>query len=471
MASKHLGLGANREQDVHVPYIPPEVHRMIAQYIHFSDLPHYRLVSRILSAIGAEELFSTITFHCSSGSIARINAIKTCPHLNRYVTTIVWDSNLWKIPNVRDLHEWRRYFHGRAFAAQQHGDAEHRKLADTFNSLRDNQEEWERYLDRARDEKVAKNFRNLQNMFSGFKNLCKLHILNGDLTVRHRGLEKRAEKPHPPECTFNYWRGESLNVDGLPVYHSERPCGYALAAIDSFGDISWRLTKLRLNSVCCKVFYGFMDGIQPLRNFSSFHLKLTVLSEPLWGRDVARWPRFYSNVLAVRNLFHHQVFMGFLVKLPELESLKLDFCGRYFDENDIGHSAPATVGDIFDPGHTWPRLRRISLLHADTTHEALSSLLKRHQSTLKVLKLHAMMLEPDQNEVHARQSHARTWTDIFDEMNEVLHLEHAKLSGYFSIKDSDVPGCNFENEQYALAASAYLVTGGDSPLRGTKVRQ
>lgn len=93
------------ERQCTVPYLPPEVHRIIAQYIHSDDLPAYRLASKLCASIGTEELFSSLAFHCSAASTARIRAIKACEHLSKYVDSLVWDANSWSIPNVRDLHE------------------------------------------------------------------------------------------------------------------------------------------------------------------------------------------------------------------------------------------------------------------------------------------------------------------------------------------------------------------------------
>lgn len=87
------------------PHLPLEVHRTIAQYIGNNDLPYYRLADKSLCAIGTEELFHTICFHYSSASLARIIAISDSPGLRKYVRTIVWDTDVWKILDIRDLHK------------------------------------------------------------------------------------------------------------------------------------------------------------------------------------------------------------------------------------------------------------------------------------------------------------------------------------------------------------------------------
>ncbi|KAF1941348.1 hypothetical protein EJ02DRAFT_455283 [Clathrospora elynae] len=102
------------------PHLPEELHRMIAQSFHRDDLANYRLASKLFCAIGTEELFQTITFHYSPSSIERLMNIGASDRLRQHVKTILWDTNLWKIPDVRDFHEWMRYFSKKAEFFRRH---------------------------------------------------------------------------------------------------------------------------------------------------------------------------------------------------------------------------------------------------------------------------------------------------------------------------------------------------------------
>jgi len=445
----HLADQADTEQASHVPYLPPEVHRIIARYVHSSELPNYRLASKCLAEIGAEELFNTVTFHCSSASIARINNIKGCERLNKYVRSMVWDTNFWRIPDVQDLHEWRRYFKRRGFAARCSADVAENELADRLASLEADRKEWGRYLDHTIDEKKAKKNSVLQNTFAGFENLSKLHILNGALAGDHRGVKKVGEDACFPGHGSGYWRGESLYNDGDHIHYLVRAGGHALAAIRSFRGISWRLTKLRMDAVCPEVFAAPI-GVEALQNLSSLHIKLTLRVKSNVRLELYTDQRMRRAQEAFRRLH----FMDFLARFPELESLKLDFSGRFLD------NAPTTVHDIFPKHYTWPKLRKLSLLHVNAAPEPLLGLLERHGATLEKLNLHDIMLEFDRFGPYGPvKGHPWEWPHIFKKMKDVLRLGRATFSGCFSTTDTKA------DENLALAAATYLVKGGESPFK------
>ena len=94
----------------HIPYLPAEIHRIIAEYVHREDLPSYRLVNRQLCDMATEELFSTIVFHYSTASIDRLKRLGWNARLRGQVKNIFWDVNQWSVGNVRDFHEWEQYF-------------------------------------------------------------------------------------------------------------------------------------------------------------------------------------------------------------------------------------------------------------------------------------------------------------------------------------------------------------------------
>ncbi len=93
-----------------VPFIPVEIHRMIAVLLDSPDLTAYRLVCKSFADIGKEHLFRVTSVHCSHSSTRRIKEIKEHAEIREEVEVLVWDTNLWKIPGVSDLHEWKSYF-------------------------------------------------------------------------------------------------------------------------------------------------------------------------------------------------------------------------------------------------------------------------------------------------------------------------------------------------------------------------
>jgi len=138
-------------------YIPPGIHRVIAQYVYASDLPNYRLASRMLAEMGAHRLFGTLPFHCSSASLARIEVFKKAEHLNKYCHTLAWDTNFWETPHVCDLDEWTRYFTARASFPKEYqpmGMSE-KYSKDQLAELAYSRHEWDRYLKNVRDERIT----------------------------------------------------------------------------------------------------------------------------------------------------------------------------------------------------------------------------------------------------------------------------------------------------------------------------
>jgi hypothetical protein len=200
-------------QALNIPYIPLEILRIITQYIPRSDLPNYRLVNKTFATIGAEALFQEILFHCSSRSLARLDAIKKAEHLKKYCHTLVWDANYWNISDVRDLHECTRYFEAKACLPKHQPIAVGKKFSpEKFIDLANNRYEWEHYLNNIHDEKSAKSWLNLECALRGLSSVQKLYVLNGHIERTHHGYKKTTDFVSPPVIPIHY-RGQSLYDD------------------------------------------------------------------------------------------------------------------------------------------------------------------------------------------------------------------------------------------------------------------
>lgn len=165
-------------------YIPPEIHRVIAQYVYASDLPNYRLASRMLAEIGAQQLFKTLPFHCSSASLARIEVLKKAGHFNKYCHTLARDTNSWDIPGVYDLDQWTRYFTARASFPKEYqpmGMSE-KYSKDQLAELAYSRHEWDRYLKNFRDERITRSSSDelMPQCFEGLVKLRELRVIHGE---------------------------------------------------------------------------------------------------------------------------------------------------------------------------------------------------------------------------------------------------------------------------------------------------
>ncbi|KAF1845023.1 uncharacterized protein K460DRAFT_101907 [Cucurbitaria berberidis CBS 394.84] len=431
------------------PYLPLEVHRIISQYIHRFDLPNYRLASKGFAAIGAEELFRTITFHYSSASLARVTAIRESEHLQKQVQVLTWDTNLWKIPQVMDLHEWEtylllkaEYFHLKS-AGWTSEDTHATKLAQIVGS----RQQWEQYLDNVQDEKRAKSYCASHEYLLGFDNVKKLCIVNGALVPGHRGLRKVGNNVLLAEDNpATLLRGEGLHRSGDHVSASARPSVHAFQVIPELSGLD--LKKLRLDALCWRAFCRPMKSISALQNLTSLRLQLTVQSE---GAD--------PDTGHARQDICDGFLTEYLTNLPHLESLQLDLEGRICGD-DNGYRAPSTIDDIFPPEHTWPKLRKLSLRYLDTTPGALLSLLRRHSSTLKILRLHSICLEMNLSDNNLYLN----WPQVLQEISVTLHLERATLSGWLGFDQGGYEWNLGEKRTLAVAAATHLVAGGECPL-------
>jgi hypothetical protein len=468
--------GSDGPTDHFAPYLSPEVHRIIARYIDSADLPGYRLVSKATAEIGAEELFSTITFHCSLASIARVEAIKACDYLNKHVKTLTWDTNFWIISFVRDLHEWTRYFN---IKAQYHKDTMvgEEKLADRYAALATSRAEWERYLDSVQDERLARKPSALYKSFVGFRNLRKLRVLNGGLTRAHRGIRKSSELAIPPAIPAVYFRGESFHnnpgrsfgMQGSQDHNLQPSSAHVFVLFGSFTATSWHITKLRLDAVHWGLFTYETPGAEALQHVTSLHLKVTAREESRWGahRGTNAQILFRQSIREARWRFSKGFLKDFLLKLMRLRSLKLDFGGHVYDDGLL-YLAPATVDDVFLEHHTWPELEKLGLRGVDTTPEALSSLLERQRSTLKVLKLHNICIAVNEENANPEALDPMMPPEFLAKLREVVTLQRARLTGYLSSGLDAVGGTwdswDLSSHDLAHATAIYLVDGGDCPL-------
>jgi hypothetical protein len=460
----------------HVPYLPPEVHRIIARHVDFADLPNYRLANKSCAEIGAGELFSTLTFHCTSASIARIDVIKAHEHLNKHVSTLVWDTNMWSIPDVRDLHEWKDYFEGKAAVAAAKFPSQAVMLAPhQLLDLGRNRQEWERYADRRHDEKLVKDPRKLQGSFMGFQNLYKLRVLNGNLTRTHRSVNKSSDFIPYPEAPATYYRGESLYNDDADAL--QRPGGWACATIQSFESTRWHLTKLRLDAVYWSVFASVIGKAPSLEQLLSFHLRITVRFEPNWVTTTNAYTnQVKDRVLFAREGFSRHHLMDFLAQLSKLQSLKLELRRQLCGNGNMFWLAPSSLSDIFPEYHTWPKLRKLSLSDFDTTCGALLSLLERQRSTLRVLKMHNVWFESDNlSPATSEIAFATKLPEFIERIHKIVCLERAKWTGWVGRTRDEthatgsLVGWDLDDPRIACSIAEYLINGGVCPLNNSNM--
>ncbi|KAJ4371136.1 hypothetical protein N0V83_004352 [Neocucurbitaria cava] len=443
-----------------IPYLPPEVHHVIAQYIDRFDLPNYRLANKAFAEIGTPELFQNITFHYSSASLARLTAIKQSEHLQKFVKVLTWDTNSWFLCGVKFFDEWQRYFNEKArlFTKTYQPKCEH-DHGIKLSKIAEDRQQWKNYVVNRPDENETWCYCISHDFLADFSNLSKVFMVNGALVPDHRGLKKTGIRVLLSEDEpAIFARGVCLDTVGSNGSFDQEPARLAFRNMyEHFGPY---LKKLRVNALDWQSFFQY-PRIPPMGAFdtlTSLHLQLTARSDCEYMSE-----RF--GVQYVRSQIREGNVAEFLARLLRLESLRLDLEDHYAHDGSDGrrvYKAPSTVADIFPLDHTWPNLRKLSLHHLDTTPHALLKLLGTHSATLKDMRLQHISLEVE-------ESNNRSWHQVLQKIRETLHLERASLSGLLISENKDDFWDLDDDEALGLATAKYLVEGGECPVPAVRL--
>jgi hypothetical protein len=450
-----------------IPHLADELHVLIAQYLCYDDLRNYRLANKLLCAIGTVELFGTVTFHYSTSSFRHLRHISEHDHLRKHVKTIIWDINLWRIPNVRDLHEWERYFSGKARILRQRCDSASSKAhALRLELLGQNRQEWLEYLDKVKDEKEARVDTTNLNVLQRFYNLRAIHIVHGKLIPAHRGVRKmdnevQSALAEPPVL----YRGEGMN--DLHNNTGEE----AFRSIHRITNP--RLRKLKLDRVHYMSFIQLPAG--DFANLKSLDVKIAARCDGPYGPVFAR-PEMARRV---SRFLHKGVLRLFLVQLHQLECLKVDLDYRHGKDKFSSRLSLPNVQYIFGSDFKWPRLRKLSLCYFIAAPDTLIALLERHSSTLRDLRLRNIVLDDriestssSGNDALAKNlassvvtTQGRGWAHILQHLADSLNLHSATLSGQFDTNLHYQKAWNLDKDpEFATAISRYLACGGQCPF-------
>jgi hypothetical protein len=427
----------------------------VRQILTSYTIIQYRLASKQFCAIGAEELFHTLIIQHSTRSLERLEAIASTDHLRKHVKTICWDTNLWKIQHVDDLHEWENYFIKKAAYYQnpknfQKSDpsALDSVLATHYTCLANNRDEWDAYLDKASDERTArKSFQ--PAVFAKFQNMQTIHICNGTLIRSHRGLDKVDDCMYRPPEQPTLRRGE-----GVHDWNSH-PGFVDFLTLQSIPELPWN--ELHLDRVHFLVFGNPIKG--DFSKLTTLDLKITIRND--YTRDL-RYRRL-TDITRSRPTLRQGHLREFLVTLQHLECLRLDLDSTHenlWERRWFLHftEPPSAISDILGLDCIWPKLRTLSLCHFFASSDSILSLLQRHSSTLKDLSLRNIILDKnfevmDLDEWYHYERHTnapgegeganvvlsmdmlyRSWPHVLQRLRGSLVLERATLSGLLGVK-------------------------------------
>ncbi|UPX15552.1 uncharacterized protein EKO05_0005996 [Ascochyta rabiei] len=421
-----------------IPFLPPEIHLVIAQHVYRSDLPNYRLANTMFAEMGRPGLFHTITLRCTCASVSQLKHITQNEQLSKLVNTLIWDTNRWRVGvDVRDWHEWTRYCKLRA---QEAGSDQ----AALYEELATSRQHWEAYLFRLEDEKRTNlEFEELcmSSPFPrlGLLSLQEVHVVRGAYQLNNRHVCMTEEHDTVPvTAPLSAWRGDTISRS---LYTFLMPQILSTVKRWTFSGVDTK-ALVRLET------YPPMKGM---------HSELTSMTIRPGARDMA-----YNSERDTGRL------AAYLSKRRDLESLCLILNSRVVLANHTT-SFSQTIQDTFEVKKrwsyqgclegpiTWPKLRKLSLSHFDTNTNALLSLVARHSSTLRDLRLHAISLCVNGEETS-------TWLQVFRTISSTACLHNVALSGEFRYGDGirdDV--WDFDDKGLANAVTFWIINGGDCP--------
>jgi hypothetical protein len=422
-----------------IPFLPPEIHQNISRFVDRDDLASYRLSNKMFAELGKPELFHTITLRFTRASVARLRNIKVNEELCKLVRVVIFDHNLWRVGDgVRDYHEWTRYCNMQATKALK-TDPEQSAL---YRELAGSRDHWAAYLDRLDEEKEAVkelvNFGLVFDILTTLRGVQKIRVVNGAYRFSNwRIYRSEHHATVPVAAPLDLWKGDSfsqLNDNSTWII----PITPTTA------------NKLRLEGITGRDLDSLYIVGGVIQHLTSIRIQL--------GQHVAGFH------------YHLHSFPVFLGSQRNLESLHIDLHRRIAGETRTEQS-PRTIQDTFEISEsgkalpegplTWPQLRKLSLRHFDSTTQALVSLVTRHSTTLRDLRLHAIGLCAEQPETTTPAS----WSDVLRTIEATTTLEHVALSGEFREISNRGGKLDFDDDKdYGRAVASWMVNGGDCPL-------
>ncbi|KAJ4358256.1 uncharacterized protein N0V89_002836 [Didymosphaeria variabile] len=444
-------------------HLPVEIHNIISSHLARDDILRYRSASKRLADIGAQYLFKSLVFHASYHSLGCIESIGYREHLRHFVETITWDTSSLGL-DVLSFDEWK-----------------HRIGSLTPHQLWMLRETWERAQSSEHEDIGKCNNRFLRDQYERYRNLVAegqevqdLHLAElADLLAPFPRLtsiiveKKRYHVANATSERLEIYSNEGLLKRSMLHHHRWMPYKHStdmfplVAALNAAQASACQLETRNINF---HVFSqpNYMEHLQHIRVSQITRLDLRFALH-----DATFDPQESSmNIMNCKTVLRQGYLRDFLRKFVSLRSLSVDFGTR-----SLGNGrAPVNLQDVFsmDQRHSWPHLRELAIHHADTPSHTISALLSSHASSLRVLSLGDICLDPP-----------ASWESLFTSLQPTLSLSSAAFSYFlfdariesFLRGRSAMLGWYCDNEECVEESSelgprleAFMVKGGVCPL-------
>ena len=393
------------------PFLPPEIYSNIAQYVRVRDLPNFRLASKTLARAGRPGLFDTVVLRMNLPSWTALKNIHHDEQLSKLVRTLIVDVTLWRIgTDVRDWHEWTRHCESQAdhYTLEDNDPAQ----AALYKELAQDRHLWEAYLSRLEGERVM--IEEISSFGITLPNLQKVQIVRGAVEVEDRHVRRLpSDAKLPITAPLSGWRGDSFSVwndINKLIPHGCQPSA------------ATKITKWRLGGLTITNFLEHCKG-NLTKNSNVTSVKIRDL--PISGSSISteqsyRFRRYVSLWHNLESLdLHFQIPVG---NHPTTKRLNVQQC--------FGRVVPPPNWP-FQPliaPLIWQRLRKLSLAHILSLPEELISLVDRHASTLRDLRLCAIAFCGSRR---LNVPAPLTLREIFQRIGEATNLDNLNLSGLF----------------------------------------
>ncbi|KAL9622682.1 MAG: hypothetical protein Q9160_002992 [Pyrenula sp. 1 TL-2023] len=384
---------------------PPEVLHLICDILSPKEVKEVRLACRSLAAVASQYFVPTVTFNSSSESLERLKKIAHHPLFSQYVVNLVYEAHL--LPKVHNSQCYKSML-----------------LSNKMRTVNEPEP--------PPDDASAREFRLYQRTMNKFATECGLSKTQLDMQYtkykvmrdsQQQLLENKEDKEVLLDALPRFPRLKSIKFDNLGRCRhvlSQRYCDQ-FKGIDGFpppGDpANVRVVPqvLHLLKAMCKskaALKSFDLGAVSPQLFA----KLKSAGRELLKKKLTKFESITLSFKAdqeIADLLHELVpenayelfdekdyLRDFLASNRDLEDLQISFL-------DCPMHIALKMANVMGTHH-WPKLQSLSLMSINTTDNDLLAFLRRHSSTLSIVRFGFTVLTKG------------NWPDTIDEIQELF---------------------------------------------------
>jgi hypothetical protein len=387
--------------------------------------------------VGRAGMLGIIKLRFTTASVSRLERITEDERLCEAIHTLIWDIDIWRMGDgVQVWNQWLTYCESEAYRVR--ADPDHSAL---YKELAADKEYYEAYLMHLNDEAEAieefgETLLRKPMICLGLPNLQNIHIT----------CNRQQTTKVPLTVPLIACKGDHV-IDRDDFVRSSA----ILAAIASVKEV-------------------WFDGLNVLGlhildtsfNLSSRNANITSITIQPGALRTSHGPiKHYSELTRCMGCWRN------------LRLIHLDFGSHEAREQYTPSFLQYVRGAIGLPGNAtnsrcprgpvmWPELRGMTLRHFDTTYNTLLSLIARHSSKLRELKLHSTTLFPEGTDLVPRYP----WPQVFQIIGSMTDSDRVVLLGKFSYHSGSTTkhSLDFDDASVARTVASRIIDERKRPL-------